>query len=67
MTRDVRLDRLIVTGNRLRAARDGEKAAFRAAERETLRAHEAGVSEVAIARALGVDRGTVRKWLGKGA
>ena len=38
---------------------------FRAAEAVAILADEDGMAEAAIARALGVDRGTVHKWLGK--
>lgn len=46
----------------VRAARDE---AFKKAKLEAITASEAGVTEVAIARTLGVDRMTIRKWVGK--
>jgi predicted regulator of amino acid metabolism with ACT domain len=36
-----------------------------AAERATVAAYEVGVPETEIAKALGVNRMTVRRWLGK--
>lgn len=52
-------------GDRLRRARAGLARAIEQAEAEGLRALAEGVPEAAVARALGVDRMTVRKWAGK--
>jgi len=52
-------------GDRLRRAREALAKAMGEAEAEALRALAAGTPESAVARTLGVDRMTVRKWAGK--
>lgn len=52
-------------GNRLRRARAALSKAIEEAEAEAIRALSEGTSESAVARTLGVDRMTVRKWAGK--
>ena len=52
-------------GAKLRRARVAVAAAIEEAERVALAALAEGETEVAVARALGVDRMTVRKWAGK--
>lgn len=52
-------------GERLRRARAALAQAMAGAEAEGLHALADGVPEVAVARALGVNRMTVRKWAGK--
>lgn len=52
-------------GKALADARDRLDLAMRAAEIVTRCAVEDGISEVEVARRVGVDRMTVRKWLGK--
>ncbi len=52
-------------GARLAAARTEQAAALQEAERAALDALADGISESAVARTLGVDRMTVRKWAGK--
>lgn len=52
-------------GAQLRRARAALAKAAEQAEAEGLRALAEGVSESAVARTLGVDRMTVRKWAGK--
>jgi hypothetical protein len=52
-------------GRTLAAARRAEREQADLARAATLRAAEEGRPEAAIARELGVDRMTVRKWLGK--
>ncbi len=52
-------------GKALADARDRLDLAMRAAEIVTRCAIEDGISEVEVARRVGVDRMTVRKWLGK--
>jgi len=49
----------------LRAARERLSAAMFAAEAASDDAHASGVPETEIARTLGVNRMTVRRWLGK--
>lgn len=58
-------DALALAGARLRAAREHVSAATLDASNAARDAHAAGMSEVAIARALDVTRNTVRMWLGK--
>jgi hypothetical protein len=60
-----RLGTLEATGEDLADARGVETAARAAAQAVALLAAEDGFSEVALARALGVDRMTIRKWVGK--
>lgn len=50
---------------RLAKARKAEKAALEQARVLAVAAVNAGETEAGVARALGVDRMTVRKWLGK--
>ncbi len=52
-------------GRKLAKAREAAKEALRVAEVIARSAHDDGASEYEIARDLGVDRMTVRKWLGK--
>ena len=52
-------------GKKLRAARSAEKEAFEEARTAAIDAIENGTSETAVAIICGVDRMTVRKWLGK--
>jgi len=52
-------------GDRLRRARAALAKAIEEAEAEGQRALAEGEPEAAVARALGVDRMTVRKWAGK--
>lgn len=49
----------------LQEARDGVDAALAHARAVALRALEAGLTEVAVARTLGVSRTTIRTWTGK--
>lgn len=49
----------------LRAARARVEAAMEAAQVVALAEHDAGMPETEIAKALGVNRMTVRRWLGK--
>lgn len=49
----------------LRAAREKLAAATAAAEQAAIAEHENGMPETEIARELGVNRMTVRRWLGK--
>lgn len=56
---------LAKAGRALRSARERLKAAMQAAEEAGVEAHQAGTPETEIARELGVDRMTVRRWLGK--
>jgi DNA invertase Pin-like site-specific DNA recombinase len=49
----------------LRGARQRLAAAMGAAERIAIEAHLGGTPETEIARTLGVNRMTVRRWLGK--
>ena len=52
-------------GRKLRSARNSLKEAMTGAKEAARQAASEGVSEVQIAKSLGVDRTTVRKWLGK--
>lgn len=52
-------------GRKLRSARKALNDAMDTAEHAAREAWEAGATEVEIARTLGVDRMTVRKWRGK--
>jgi DNA-binding GntR family transcriptional regulator len=52
-------------GRKLRSARNSLKEAMTGAEVTARQAASEGVSEVQIAKSLGVDRMTVRRWLGK--
>lgn len=58
-------DNLKRAGRKLRSARKAEQEAFEAARLAALADLAVGVSEVEIAKELGVDRMTVRKWAGK--
>lgn len=52
-------------GKALARARQAQADALKAAETEALNAINEGVTEVEIARTLGVNRMTVRRWAGK--
>lgn len=52
-------------GRGLRSARTRLTRAMETAERAAVEAHRSGTPETEIARTLGVNRMTVRKWLGK--
>jgi DNA-binding CsgD family transcriptional regulator len=52
-------------GRKLRSARKALKDAMTDAEDAARASWESGATEVEIARTLGVDRMTVRKWRGK--
>jgi DNA invertase Pin-like site-specific DNA recombinase len=52
-------------GQRLQKARASLAAAVEAARIEAIDLHALGVPETEIARTLGVNRMTVRRWLGK--
>lgn len=56
---------LIGAAEDLQTARNAQAAAIDRAKRATLVAIKAGVTEVNVAQALGVNRLTVRRWLGK--
>lgn len=56
---------LTEAGERLRLARDDEREVFKAAREIAVRAIAAGQPEAVCASMLGVDRMTVRKWVGK--
>jgi DNA invertase Pin-like site-specific DNA recombinase len=58
--------RLGRVGHRLAVARDKEAAVRKEAREAAIAAVKAGQSEAGVAKALGVDRMAVRKWLGKG-
>ena len=58
-------DDLALTGLQLRKARQRLTDAMDAAERAAIVAHHDGVPETVIAVRLGVNRMTVRRWLGK--
>lgn len=49
----------------LRAARQRLDTAMQTAEQAAVAAHQDGTPETEIARTLGVNRMTVRRWLGK--
>lgn len=57
--------RLTVTGQRLVSARIRQAAALAACREAAIEAHEAGLAQAEIARLLGVDRMSVRAWIGK--
>jgi hypothetical protein len=63
-TRTVPAD-LTKAGRNLKAARDDLAAAMHLARDEAFAALRAGASEVAVAKALGVNRSTIRDWQGK--
>jgi DNA-binding transcriptional regulator YiaG len=52
-------------GQRLQKARASLATAIEAARLEAIDLHALGMSETEVARTLGVNRMTVRKWLGK--
>lgn len=58
-------DDLQRAGRKLLRARDTVASAMSEATDAAVKAAASGVPEVEIARTLGVDRMTVRKWLGK--
>lgn len=59
------LDDLQQLGARIKADRNQLKTDWQEARLNALLAHEHGHPETHIARALGIDRNTVRRWLGK--
>lgn len=59
------MSELVKAGRALRLARERLDAAMLMAASAALSAREAGTPETEIARVLGVNRMTVRKWLGK--
>jgi DNA-directed RNA polymerase specialized sigma24 family protein len=59
------LDALDDAGHQLRAARSLLDAATEKAKAAAVNAATEGIFETTIAATLGVDRNTVRKWLGK--
>lgn len=58
-------DDLVKAAQTLKAARAQQKYALSNAKYAAERALNAGVSEAAVAKNLGVDRMTIRKWAGK--
>ena len=56
---------LTKAGRVLRSARERLDTAMQAAEKAAVEAYEAGAPETEISRQLGVNRMTVRRWLGK--
>jgi hypothetical protein len=52
-------------GRNIKAARGSLAVAMALARDEAFAALRAGASEVAVAKALGVDRNTIRRWQGK--
>lgn len=56
---------LASVARQLRNARTRLAAAMHAAEAAAIEAHNEGVPETEIAKTLGVNRMTVRRWLGK--
>lgn len=58
-------DRLLSAARILQAARNGLNAAMEKAKAAAVDAHASGDTEVEIAKTLGVNRMTVRRWLGK--
>jgi DNA invertase Pin-like site-specific DNA recombinase len=58
-------DSLKQAGRNIQLARQRLERAMSTAEQVTLEAHENGIPETEIARTLGVNRLTVRRWLGK--
>lgn len=58
-------DDLERAGGRLYRAREALAQALAQAQNEALKALDEGVPETVVARALGVDRMTIRKWAGK--
>ncbi len=63
--KDIERDRLIAVGRRLAQHRANAEAMREIARKTALRVLEAGASESEVARLLGIDRMTVRKWRGK--
>ena len=59
------MDELARAGRNLRSARLRLESALADAQAAAIAAAAAGASEVSIATRLGVDRNTVRGWLGK--
>jgi len=59
------LDELRRAGRKLRSARKAADDAYEAARLVALDEIAAGTAEAVVARELGVNRMTVRKWLGK--
>jgi DNA invertase Pin-like site-specific DNA recombinase len=62
---NIQMDELKRAGRDLAAARKSSATAYKAAHTAALDALSMGVSESEVARSLGVDRMTVRKWAGK--
>lgn len=58
-------DNLHAIGERLRQARGNTTDVLAEAENAALQALHEGATEAGVARALGVDRMTIRKWAGK--
>lgn len=56
---------LAKAARQLRAARQRLDIAMKAAEQAAITAHRDGAPETEIARTLGVNRMTIRRWLGK--
>jgi transposase-like protein len=56
---------LELAARKLRSARQRLDTAMQAAEQAAITAHAKGAPETDIARTLGVNRMTVRRWLGK--
>lgn len=56
---------LVDAGRGLRSARTRLIRAMKTAEQAAVEAHRNGAPETEIARTLGVNRMTVRRWLGK--
>lgn len=52
-------------GRKLRSARKAEQDAYKEAQQVAVQAIANGTSEAVAARELGVNRMTIRKWLGK--
>jgi transposase len=59
------MDELEKVGRKLRSARKSAQDALVAAQAAALVALAEGATEVEVAKSLGVDRMTVRKWAGK--
>jgi transposase-like protein len=67
MTTRVTINDLAEVGKQLHQCRSQLGGATRIAKEAAIQAVSEGYSEVAVARALGVDRArTLRRWLGKG-
>jgi len=62
---DTNVDELAAAGGRLSVARTELDEALATARRAAVQAYESGTYETTIAKSIGVDRMTVRRWLGK--